>query len=136
MHSLVPQETISLFESKLSRINNPHLMNLEDLAKTIFSSTSEFNDHYGLTRAIASLTLFPWPHEVEQLKEICCGTRALYRFLFGNFLKERFDLDYNVVFLLDDVHAKVGVYKDEESYVLDHTHQITPPRENDSSSQL
>lgn len=112
----IPQETRNVLDERIESCN-VGLRSLKEIAEVVAGITNGFG--YGRSRAISSLISFPWPHEVEQIKEICCGTRALYRFLFAYYLKERFHIDYNAVFLLSPNHAKVGLWDREENYVLD-----------------
>ncbi len=126
-HLAIPKETIQLFERKIDSHTPPH--SLEDAVKLVYDSTASFQ--YGTSRAISSFILFPWPHEVEELQEAGCGSRALYRLLFANFLKERFSLPYNAVFILGQNHAAIGLYNGDKHYTIDS--RVEQSNESDTS---
>lgn len=117
--SQVPPETIKLIEDKVAKCNVQD-KSLEEIAQIVSNTTNHYQYGYGTCRAFNTLNFFPWPHEVEQLQEVCCGTTALFRFLFAYILKEKNNLSFNLGFLLSKnfEHASVGLSSNSESYVL------------------
>ncbi|MBI4095845.1 MAG: hypothetical protein HY438_03230, partial [DPANN group archaeon] len=114
----VPQQTLELFEQKAKGIDLSG-KSLEDIASAVIKVTEGFKYEWGRTRAFGNCILFPWPHEVEQLGEVFCGTKALYRFLFAKFLKNKFNLPFDAVFLLAGSHGSVGLSDGKKKYALE-----------------
>ena len=125
----IPEATVKLLEKKTEALSVNSSTPLKEVAEAVYQTTEVFS--YGMTRAIKSLNAFPWPHEVEQLGEICCGTKALYRFLVAEHLRSKFQLPYQTVFLLDPNHASIALINSSEQFVLDGS--VRTPEERDSS---
>ncbi len=129
----IPEQTLELFEKKASGLELSG-KSLEDIARAVIKTTAGFQYEWGRTRAFANCILFPWPHEVEQLGEVFCGTTALYRFLFAKFLKEKLQLDFDAVFLLTEMHGSVGLFDKKKKYVLES--DLTEPSQHSSPAEL